>query len=208
MMHKPWCCLGEVPYCFSMSSVKFQGHAAKKIVDFAQFGRFRTVTPVWIHQWLRNDAQSLHCHRRGALLFFKVNRQIPRSHGTKKSPILTRIERFLTVTPVWIDRWLWKMMHKAWSSIEEAPYWFWMSSIIFQGHAGQIIADFDPNRAFLDCNSSLNTSMAFKWSTKLWSSMEDVSYCFSRSSFKFQGHAGHKITDFDPNWAFPGCNSS
>ena len=24
-----------------------------------RFGRFRTVTSVWIHQWLRNDAQSL-----------------------------------------------------------------------------------------------------------------------------------------------------
>ena len=34
MMHKDWCCLGEVPYCFSRSSVKFQGHPANKNVDF------------------------------------------------------------------------------------------------------------------------------------------------------------------------------
>ena len=34
MMHRAWCSLGEVPYCFSKSSVKFQGHTAKKIVDF------------------------------------------------------------------------------------------------------------------------------------------------------------------------------
>ena len=34
MMHKAWCCLGEVPYCFWRSTVKFQGHTAKKIVDF------------------------------------------------------------------------------------------------------------------------------------------------------------------------------
>ena len=42
---------------------------------------FRTVTPVWIHilQW--NDAQSLVLLRRGALLVFKVIRQISRSHG-------------------------------------------------------------------------------------------------------------------------------
>ena len=33
-MHKAWCCLGEVPYCFSRSSVKFQDHVAKKIVNF------------------------------------------------------------------------------------------------------------------------------------------------------------------------------
>ena len=33
-MHKAWSSIEEVPYCFSMSYVKFQGHTAKKIVDF------------------------------------------------------------------------------------------------------------------------------------------------------------------------------
>ena len=39
-----------------------------------------------------------------------------------------------------------------------------------------------------------------------WSSIEQVSYCFSRSSVKFQGHTALKIVEFDPNWAFPECN--
>ena len=30
MMHKTWCCIGEGLYCFSRSSVKFQGHTGKK----------------------------------------------------------------------------------------------------------------------------------------------------------------------------------
>ena len=123
MMHKAWCCLGEVPYCFWRSSVKLQGHMAKKIIDFepnwvfpdcnsslnspmatkwctklevalkrcpivfqghppnfkvtrlkkkssilTQIGCFQTVNQVLIHQWLRNDAQHLKLHRRGALL--------------------------------------------------------------------------------------------------------------------------------------------
>ena len=34
MMHTAWYCLGEVPYCFSRSSAKFQGHTALKIVEF------------------------------------------------------------------------------------------------------------------------------------------------------------------------------
>ena len=42
---------------------------------------------------------------------------------------------------------------------------------------------------------------------KAWSSIEEVSHCFSRSSIKFQGHVAKKI-DFYPNWAFPDCNSS
>ena len=46
-----------------------------------QLSRFQTVTPVWIHIWWWNDAQSLMLLRRGSLLFFKVIRQISRSHG-------------------------------------------------------------------------------------------------------------------------------
>ena len=74
--------------------------------------RFRTVTPVWIHIWWWNDTYSLMLLRRGALLFFKVIRQISRSHGAE-------------------------------------------------------IAEFDPDWAFPDCNSSLNSPMAMKWCTKL-----------------------------------------
>ena len=43
---------------------------------------------------------------------------------------------------------------------------------------------------------------------KAWSSIEEVPYCFARSSVKFQGHTALKIVEFDPNWAFPDCNSS
>ena len=41
------------------------------------------------------------------------------------------------------------------------------SSDKFQGHTGQKIADFDPNWAFPDGDSSLNSPMALKWCTKL-----------------------------------------
>ena len=144
-MHKAWNSIEEVPYCFSRSSVKFQGHTALKIVEFdpnwafpdcvsslespmatkwctklevvlkrcpivfqghpsnfkvtrlwkssnlTQIGRFRTVTQVWNHRWLRNDAQSLEWHRRGALLFFNVIRQIARSHGSKNRRIWPKL---------------------------------------------------------------------------------------------------------------------
>ena len=92
---------------FSMSSVKFQGHTGQKTKILTPFRRFQIVTPVWIHWWLWNDAQSLKQHRLGAILFFKVIRQISRSHGTKKSPNLTRIKHFRTITPVLIHPWLW-----------------------------------------------------------------------------------------------------
>ena len=83
MMHKAWSNIVEVPYCFSRSFCKFQGHTRQKTSILTQIWRFRTVTPVRIHWWLWNDAQSLKQHKRSALLFFKVNCQISRLHGTK-----------------------------------------------------------------------------------------------------------------------------
>ena len=43
---------------------------------------------------------------------------------------------------------------------------------------------------------------------KAWSSIEEVPYCFWRSSVKFQSHIALKIVEFDSNWEFPDCNSS
>ena len=146
MLHKAWNSKGEMPYCFSRSSIKFQGHTVQNITDFdpnwafpdyrpvaafkslrfallsshhriimkfsgvitkdqgkvhaksqgqrskvkvtTQLNGFRTVTPVWIHICWWNDTYSLMLLRRGALLFFKVIRQISSSHGAKIWPRL------------------------------------------------------------------------------------------------------------------------
>ena len=70
-----------------------QGQRSKvKVTEVnTQLNRFRTVTPVWIHIWWWNDAYRLMMHRRGALLFFKVIRQISRSHGSKKRRVWPRL---------------------------------------------------------------------------------------------------------------------
>ena len=72
---------------------KGQGQRSKvKVTEVTtQLNSFRTVTPVWIHIWWWNDAYSLMLLRRGALLFFKVIRQISRSHGSKKRRIWPRL---------------------------------------------------------------------------------------------------------------------
>ena len=80
------------------------------------------------------------------------------------------------------------MLHKAWSSIEEVPYCFSRSSIKFQGHAALKFVKFDPNWAFSDCNSSLNSRMAMKCCTKLETAKE-------RCPIIFQGHTSNfKVT--------------
>ena len=90
--------------CFSRSPVKFQGHTAKKIVDFDSKWAFpdcnSSLNSLMAMKWCTKQKQ----HRRVALLFFEVKF---RGHsGQIKSSILTRIES-LTVTPVWIHSWLW-----------------------------------------------------------------------------------------------------
>ena len=72
---------------------KSQGQRSKvKVTEVTtQLNRFRTVTPVWIHIWWWNDAYSLMLLRRGALLFFKVIRQISKSQGSKNRRIWPRL---------------------------------------------------------------------------------------------------------------------
>ena len=76
-------------------NVHAKGQGQRSKVKFTevttQLDRFRTVTPVWIHIWWWNDAYSLMLLRRGALLFFKVIRQISRSHGSKNRRIWLRL---------------------------------------------------------------------------------------------------------------------
>ena len=205
MMHKAWSNIEEVPFCFSRSSVKFQGRTRQKIADFdtnwacpdcnynlnspmalkwctklniawkkcpigvqshpsnfkvtqdkqlpifTRIKCFRTVTPVWIHWWLWNDAQSFKQHRRGALLFLAATKQLFEwfspsvcpsvcpSHlfdyvpiivsswnfqkllpmtevilmqkvtghrsKVKVTGVITPLNRFRTVTPLWIHIW-------------------------------------------------------------------------------------------------------
>ena len=80
------------------------------------------------------------------------------------------------------------MMHRAWSSIEEVPYCFSRSYVKLQGHTALKIVKFDPNWAFLDCNSSLNSQMAMKCCTKLETAKK-------RCPVVFQGHPSNfKVT--------------
>ena len=74
----------------SMQKVKVRSKV--KVTEVTtQLNRFRTVTPVWIDIWWWNDAYSLMLLRKGALLFFKVIRQISRSHGSKNRRIWPRL---------------------------------------------------------------------------------------------------------------------
>ena len=62
------------------------------------------------------------------------------------------------------------------------------SEVKGQGHRGKQMVKFDPDWAFPDCNSSLNSPMATKWWTKL-----EVGW--KRCPIVFQGHPSNfKVT--------------
>ena len=107
MMHKAWCCLGDVPYCFSRSSVKFQGHTGQKIVDFDPNWAFPDCnsslnSPMAMKWRIKLEAAYERCP-----VIFQGHPSYLKVTQDKKVPILTRIERFRAVTPVWIHSWLW-----------------------------------------------------------------------------------------------------
>ena len=191
MMYRAWSSIVEVPYCFSRSYVKFQGHTVLKIVEF---------DPNWAFPDCNSSLNSLMAmkcctkfevaKKRCPIVFqghpsnFKVTRD-------KTSLILTQIGRFRTIGRSQL------------SNPSDLPCWG--SSVKFQGSTALKIVKFDPNWAFPDCNSNLNSPMGMKLYTKF---EEAVPYCFARSSIKFQGCTALKIVEFDPDWAFPDYNSS
>ena len=116
----------------------------------------------------------------------------PSNFKVNKAPILTQIERFRTVTLVWIHRWLWNdaqsLKKYRGGALGEVPYCFSRSSVKFQGHTAKKIVEFDPNWAFPDCNSSLNSLMAMKSCRKLEAA-------WKRCPIVFQGHPSNfKVT--------------
>ena len=88
---------------------KGQGQMSKvKVTEvMTPLSCFWTVTPVWMHIWWWNDAQSLMLLRRGALVVvFNVIHQISRSYCLKMVEFDPNCA-FLDCNPSLIAQWLW-----------------------------------------------------------------------------------------------------
>ena len=113
-------------------------------------------------------------YRRRALLFFGVIHQISRSQGLKiddLNPIRVRL-----------------LGRSQLSNPSDLPCS--RSYIKLQGHTALKIVEFDPNWAFPDCNSSLNSPMAMKCCRKPETAKE-------RCPIVFQGHPSNfKVTRY------------
>ena len=104
-----------------------------------------------------------------------------------KVKVTTQLSRFLTVTPVWIHIW-WRNDTYSLMLLRRGALFFSRSSVKFQGHTALQIVEFDPDWTFPDCNSSLNSPMAMKCSTKL-------KVAWERCPIVFQGNPSNiKVT--------------
>ena len=84
----------------------------------------------------------------------------------KVTEVTTQLNRFRTVTPVWIHIWRWNDTYSL-MLLRRGALLFFKVIRKFQGHTALKIVEFDPDWAFPDCNSSLNSPMAMKCCTKL-----------------------------------------
>ena len=125
----------------------------------------------------------------------------------KVTEVTTQLNRFRTVTPVWIHIWWWNDTYSLMLLRGGALLFLKVIRQIWRSHGAK-------NRRIWPRLGVSGLLLQFEFTNgyemlhKAWSSIEEVPYCFWRSSVKFQGHAALKLVEFDPDWAFPDCNSS
>ena len=153
MMHRAWSSIVEVPYCFPRSYVKFQGHMALKIVKFDPNWAFRDSNSSLNPPMAMKCCTKLETAKERCPIVFLGHPSNFMVTRDKTSPILTQIVCFRTIGRSQL------------SNPSDLPCW--RSSVKFQGHTALKIVDLDPNWAFPDCTSSLNSPMATKWCIEL-----------------------------------------
>ena len=85
----------------------------------------------------------------------------------KVTEVTTQLNRFQTVTPVWIHIWRSNDTYSLMLLRRGALLFLKVIRQIAKGHMVLKIDKFDPDWAFPECNSSLNSPMAMKCCTKL-----------------------------------------
>ena len=169
MMHRAWSSIVEVPYCFSRSYVKCQGHTALKIVEFDTNWAFPDSNSS-LNSLMAMKCCKLEIAKEWCPIVFQGHPSNFKVTRYKTSPILTQIRRFRTIGRSQL------------SNPSDLPCS--RSYVKLQGYTALKIIDFDPNWGFSDCVSSLKSPMATKWCTKL-------EVVLKRCPIVFQGHSSN-----------------
>ena len=97
MMHRPWSSIVEVPYCFSRSNVKFQGHTALKIVKSYRNWAFLDSNSSLNSLMVMKCCTKLETAKERCPIVFQSHPSNFKVTRDKTSPLLTRIGRFRTI---------------------------------------------------------------------------------------------------------------
>ena len=97
MMHRPWSSIVEVPYCFSRSNVKFQGHTALKIVKFGRNWAFLDSNSSLNSLMVMKCCTKLETAKERCPIVFQSHPSNFKVTRDKTSPLLTQIGRFRTI---------------------------------------------------------------------------------------------------------------
>ena len=127
MMHKAWSSMEEVPYCFSRSYVKFQGHTALKIVEFDPNWEFPDCNSSLNSPMAMKCCTKLETAQERCPFVFQGHPSNLKVTRYKTSPILTQIGCFRTIG------------RSQFSNPSDLPCS--RSSIKCQGHTGRKIDD-------------------------------------------------------------------
>ena len=110
----------------------------------------------------------------------------------KVTEVTTQLNRFRTVTPVWIDIWWWNDAYSLMLLRRGALLFLKVIRQISRSH-GSKNRRIWPRLGVSGLLLQFEFTDGYEMLHKAWSSMEEVPYCFWRSSVKFQGHAALKI---------------
>ena len=121
--------------------------------------------------------------------------------------VSTQLNRFRTVTPVWIHIWWWNDAYSLIMLRRDALLFLKVIRQISRSRGSKNHRIW-PRLSVSGLLLQFQFTNGYEMQHKAWSRIEEVPYCFWKSSVKFQGHAALKIIKFDPDWAFPDCNSS
>ena len=91
-------------------------------------------------------------------------------------------------------------MHKARSSIEEVPYCFSRSFVMFHGHTGQKNRRFWVELSVSGQQLQFEFTVGFEMMHKAWCNVEEVPYNFFEVISHISRSHGCKINDLNPIW--------
>ena len=144
---------------------------------------------------ITNDKSDVHAKGQGQRSKVKVTK------------VNTQLNRFRTVTPVWIHIWWWNDAYSLMMLRRGALLFLKVIRQISRSH-GSKNRRIWPRLGVSGLLLQFEFTNGYEMMHKARNSIEEVPYCFWRSSVKFQGHTAPKSVEFDPDWAFPDCNSS